>query len=591
MKDSFYTKVLILLCIIMISPACNVFSQTTDDGKLLFVIAGQSNAVGQGDSTQSISCEGLPCYEYDAVKDAVKPLKDPVGQKWRLLERAGTGSVGPSFAKRMYELTHKSIYIVATARGGASCHRNAWMPPYNTWDERGGMFDDATAKIDNAIKSCGSPVSGIIWMQGERDANAILDKQLTPSDYKQALKSVIIRFRKKYGKEIPFYIVMTGLQKNRPHDGCIAVRTVQSEVCREMNKVFIVYDTKPLSENEGWYKDIVHYNQKALNVIGKEVAEKVIGFSTSKSLTGDILNRYGWHLRVGDSGEYYLADERKISDILDIATRDSALVPYHYEPTNVKEEDYKHCKTIHSVYKKYDKYELPIEMDIPEGKGPFPFVIYIHGGGWGGGNLKVYEQHSKYLASKGIAGIRISYSLIKNGGTFQKVEEEISEAIAYTFKQSKKLHLDTLRWGIMGASAGAHLGSIAALKTKGCKMFVGFYGAYDLLKSRDDNFPSKELCMRYLGNTDEKSLMKASAIYQIPSKDIPKIFLLHGTADLTINWEQSRLFANKLKEKGADVKELYYDGYGHSFTANYVTDLYERILDELYNYAKNCFEK
>lgn len=264
---------LLILCL-----ANPLYSQSTFPqnkcNKMLFVIAGQSNAVGKGDSLSSTDCKGLPCYEYDILLDKMKPLKDPMGQKWNLLDKASTGSVGPAFAKRMNELTNCDIYIVATARGGASCHRNAWLPPCNTWDRTGGMFQDATTKIDKAISLCGISVSGILWLQGERDANAILDNKLTPSDYKKALKDVIYRFRHKYGKRTPFYIVMTGFQKNRAKEGCLEVRRIQNEVSQEIRNVYIVYDTGWMSDGDNWYKDIVHYNQKSLNIIGKKAAEE-----------------------------------------------------------------------------------------------------------------------------------------------------------------------------------------------------------------------------------------------------------------------------------------------------------------------------
>jgi acetyl esterase/lipase len=585
-----YCNSLIVLCLLTLT-TLNVSPQTTNRGKMLFVIAGQSNAVGQGDSTKSINCTGLPCFEYDVVMNVVKPLKDPVGQKWRLLERANTGSIGPSFAKRMNELTHAEVYMVAAARGGASCHRKSWLPPYNTWDERGGMMNDATAKIDMAIKSCGAPLTGILWLQGERDANAILDGQLTEKEYKQALKSVIIRFRMKYGKDLPFYIVMTGFQKNRAKTGCTVVRKVQREVCEEFEKVFIVYDTGLLSSDGKSYKDIVHYNQDALNDIGKSVAENVV---KDLSVTYDnktITNKYAWHLKVGSYNEYCLTDEKKIKELIDIDSVDSALVPYYYTPQNVKDEDCMNCKTIADVYKQYTNYKLPIEIDLPEGKGPFPFVIYIHGGGWGGGNLNVYKRYSQYIASKGIAGIRIAYSLTGQGGTFAQVQKEIDEALNYVNKHHKQYKLDMSRWGIVGASAGAHLGGIAAMRIKGCQLFIGMYGAYDLLKSRDDNFPSWNLCKRYLGNTDEKTLMKASAIYQIPKINIPHVLLIHGTADLTINCEQSKYFADMLRNKGADVKEIYYPNYGHSLTMMSVSDVYEDLLKNIYEYSRDCFMK
>lgn len=180
------TNVVFILMLIMHN--VDAYAQASDQQKLLFAIAGQSNAVGQGDSTMSADCSGLPCFEYDVTSNTNKPLKDPVGQKWNLLERASYGSIAPAFAKRMYELVKKDIYIVTAARGGASCHRKAWLPPYNSWDERGGVFDDAKTKIDKAITCCGTKLSGIIWLQGERDANAILDHQLTKHEYKESLK-------------------------------------------------------------------------------------------------------------------------------------------------------------------------------------------------------------------------------------------------------------------------------------------------------------------------------------------------------------------------------------------------------------------
>lgn len=62
-------------------------------------------------------------------------------------------------------------------------------------------------------------LSGIIWLQGERDANAILDGQLLGAEYKSALINLIERFRMEFGKKLPFYIVQTGYQTDRPHDG------------------------------------------------------------------------------------------------------------------------------------------------------------------------------------------------------------------------------------------------------------------------------------------------------------------------------------------------------------------------------------
>lgn len=265
-------KKFLIVCLCLLSWQ-NSFAQSA---RRLYVVAGQSNAVGQGDSLKSVDCALLPCYEYDVCLKKVKALKDPMGQKWRLTEPAGTGTIGPAFAKRMYELTKNEIYMVSAARGGASCHRKAWLSTYNTWDVEGGLFDDAVAKIDAAVEATNTTLSGIIWMQGERDANAILDKQLTAMEYKDALKDVILRFRKKYGTDLPFYIVLIGYQQDRESDGCSAVRKMQREVADEMTQVYIVFSDTDKFPKRGWFKDRVHYNQDGLNTIGQEIAEKIV---------------------------------------------------------------------------------------------------------------------------------------------------------------------------------------------------------------------------------------------------------------------------------------------------------------------------
>lgn len=570
-------------------PFADSFSSTAE--KMLFVIAGQSNAVGQGDSLKSTDCGSSLCFEYDITVNRLKPLRDPAGQEWKLLERARSGSIAPAFAKQMNFLSNKFVCIVTAARGGASCNGKAWLPPYNTWDERGGIFDCAIEKIDSAVKCCSTKPSGVIWLQGERDANAILKGQMTAFEYKESLKNVIVRFRRHYGKDMPFFIIQTGYQQGTKPDGCTAVRNMQQQVTKEMDGVYIVYHDTDKLPSRGMYKDFVHYNQTALNEIGRCAADSVDSILKSKKQESyhPFINRYGWSLKTDEYGRYVIREQQRIAALTDIKSKRDVLVPYRYKPVVVTPEAVSKCKTVSKVYQHYRDYDLTMDIDIPEGQGPFPFIIYVHGGGWESGDQNVFEQYSKYMASHGIAGIRISYSLLRQKGSFKSVEQEIRKALDFVMKSHKNLKLDVRRWGVAGGSAGAQLGSVFAMRTSGCKMFAGFYGAYNLLCSRMDNFPSVSLCKMFLDNNDEGSLKQASACFQIPSKDIPKVLLLHGTADLTINCEQSRLFAMALKEKKADVKEIYYDGYGHSFTNASYSDIYETALKALYDFSKDVF--
>jgi len=242
----------------------------------LFLLAGQSNAVGPGDSLTSLKCLPNTAFEFDAAANDFVPLKDPAGKAWKLFQRAGTGSVAPPFAKRMNELTGQPVYMVTAARGGASCHQKGEMGNYNTWDRSGALFGQAVEKVKLAEAKSGISLSGIIWMQGERDANAILAGQMTGAEYQAALESLILRFREKFGKKLPFYIVQTAYQQDKAPEGCEAVRNAQLAVTQKMKRVYMAYGETGEFARRKWFKDIVHYNQDALNDIGTKVAEYVV---------------------------------------------------------------------------------------------------------------------------------------------------------------------------------------------------------------------------------------------------------------------------------------------------------------------------
>jgi hypothetical protein len=244
----------------------------------LWLIAGQSNAVGQGDSTQSVKCAGSTAWEYVFSTDKLRPLADPAGVTELNFERSRTGSMAPAFAQAYTRLTGRSVVVVMAARGGSSCHRKAELDNYGTWDSTGTLplFADALRKVQAVRKKTGTPLAGIIWLQGERDANAINAKTLTAAEYQHALVNLIRRFRTALQARVPFYIVQTGFYRGHEQWGFDAVRAVQEQVAREIPTVFLAYTETGEFPARGWMKDDIHYNQTGLNHIGSTVAENIL---------------------------------------------------------------------------------------------------------------------------------------------------------------------------------------------------------------------------------------------------------------------------------------------------------------------------
>lgn len=243
--------------------------------QVLFVAAGQSNSVGQGDAAQSVkTAHG---WEYCSQGDSLARMLDPVGENALDFQRANTGSAWPAFAARYFERTGREVVLVPAARGGSSCHEKAELSDMGTWYPTGRkpLFENAILKIQQAERKTGLKTAGIIWLQGERDANAIFDQKMTPAEYEQALEELITRFRSRLGRPVPFYIVLTGNQDGREPIGNEAVRKAQRSVAKRLPDVQVVYEDTPLFPAQKRMKDFVHYGQDALNEIGRVVAEKV----------------------------------------------------------------------------------------------------------------------------------------------------------------------------------------------------------------------------------------------------------------------------------------------------------------------------
>lgn len=250
---------------------------------LILVIAGQSNAVGQGDSSTSLF-ESSTCFEFHSQLNSIVPLKDPVGQSHMNFEKANTGSLAPSLAFHLSSVADKSVLIIQCGKGGSSLHPFAEHDSWGNWSETGNLLKNSFRKINLALfevqKDFNSypKVSAIIWSQGENDGEAVGLGVLSQEEYKYALKELIANYRNEFGEKLPFLIVETGrhITCDVCDRGFEMVRQVQREVADEDINTFIGYNETEFFIERNWLTNSVHYNQMALNDIGKKLANMLI---------------------------------------------------------------------------------------------------------------------------------------------------------------------------------------------------------------------------------------------------------------------------------------------------------------------------
>ncbi|MGE0453417.1 MAG: pectinesterase family protein [Vicinamibacteria bacterium] len=200
---------------------------------------------------------------------------------------------------------------------------------------------------------------------------------------------------------------------------------------------------------------------------------------------------------------------------------------------------------------------LKLDLCRPAGKGPFPAAILVHGGGWiGGDRTQAARALVRPLTQAGIAWLAVSYRLAPKV-TYPAPVEDVLAAIRWTRKNARRLHLDARRLALVGESAGGHLVADAAVRTTDdtrVAAVVPFFAPVDL-ESDSDRRGGMSRSMRALFGRAElddvarQMLRDGSPIRRI-HPGLPPFLLVHGTADMSVPYEQSVRLQKALREAG-----------------------------------------
>lgn len=207
---------------------------------------------------------------------------------------------------------------------------------------------------------------------------------------------------------------------------------------------------------------------------------------------------------------------------------------------------------------------LPLTLDayVPDGPGPHPAVIIVHGGGFVRGDKQTYVPPLfPPLEKAGYAWFSINYRLAPNS-QFPAPIEDLKAAMEFVLSNAREYRVDTKRIGIAGESAGGTIVAYYGATVKGKlrpKVVVDFYGVTDWELRRDEEGKLSENAMQWLGNTP---LKQASAINFI-RKDMPPFLFLHGTKDTQVPFSQSPKMCSAMRLKGAVCEVYVLEGAGH----------------------------
>src|SRR5262245_57134263 len=106
--------------------------------------------------------------------------------------------------------------------------------------------------------------------------------------------------------------------------------------------------------------------------------------------------------------------------------------------------------------------QIPIRVYTPHGFGPFPIVVYFHGGGWVLCNLNTHDPICRSVANgAGCVVVAVDYRLAPEH-RFPAAPEDCYAATCWVADHLEDLNGDTAHLAVAGDSAGGNLAAVVA---------------------------------------------------------------------------------------------------------------------------------
>jgi acetyl esterase len=110
--------------------------------------------------------------------------------------------------------------------------------------------------------------------------------------------------------------------------------------------------------------------------------------------------------------------------------------------------------------------KIPVRIYLPSGVGPFPAVVYYHGGGWLLGDLEDAEDYCRSICHRVKAVVvSVEYRLAPQH-RFPAAPEDCYAALTWVHANARTLGVDPARLAVAGLSAGGNLAAAVALMAR-----------------------------------------------------------------------------------------------------------------------------
>ncbi|MBU18003.1 MAG: alpha/beta hydrolase [Chloroflexi bacterium] len=224
---------------------------------------------------------------------------------------------------------------------------------------------------------------------------------------------------------------------------------------------------------------------------------------------------------------------------------------------------------------------LAVRVYQPEGAGPFPALVDVHGGVWTNGDRTANEVMDRALAESGMVVAAVDFRQPPNDPYPAQVAD-VNLAIRWLKTRADDYNADPLTVGGIGGSSGGHTVLLSAMRAHHPAyntidlpssdadatlkfLLLGWpivapYARYQFVKETG-NERIIGLSEGYFGTTDA---MKEGSPFQILQRGeralLPPTLIVQGTADNNLPVPVTKEFVAAYREAGGDIElELFPD--------------------------------
>jgi acetyl esterase len=249
---------------------------------------------------------------------------------------------------------------------------------------------------------------------------------------------------------------------------------------------------------------------------------------------------------------------------------------------------------------------IPIRTYRPKGPGPFPVLVFMHGGGWVIGTLDGYDTLCAELsAGTDALVVSVDYRLAPEA-PFPAAPDDCLTALKWVAANAVAIDGDPTRIAVAGDSAGGNLAAVTALRAREegvelCGQLL-IYPATKLTGSPTastiENADGPLLTLadmeyfigHYLATPEDGENPNASPLLAGDLSGLPPALI--QTAEFDPLRDEGEDYGRAMRAAGVDVTVTRYDGALHGmlcFTT--VLPQSREMLEEAVTWLRACFAK